>query len=297
MEEDGAYLMPIQSQVYEYLYKRTFYVKKIIEDVNSSEDTLQLLRYCSWENPAFSFNVLNELLWQIEYTYAYELRPHLDLILHMLMISDSWQEARINNALSGLQDEREGLFDTIQRNKSHYQKRAYQCIKCLVSLFSNCPIAAKLLHYTPDLKKKWIAAINWLNEELERRPYASINQYAYNWSPPAQSNETSNGYYLERSNSAKLTLSKAYEICPPDEKDEIEEQEISEENESPPTAEFEFNAPGVPVSTATVSSSDCLATPSSSTSASSSSSSSSSSTTTTITIRPSSSSTGASTSK
>lgn len=34
----------------------------------------------------------------------------------------------------GVSDDREGLFDTIQRSKSHSHKRGYQCIKCIVQL-------------------------------------------------------------------------------------------------------------------------------------------------------------------
>ena len=72
-----------------------------------------------------------------------------------------------------------------------------------------------MLQTNSDLKKKWQYAVEWLNDELERRPYGSNNQYAYNnWSPPAQSNETSNGYFLERSHSARITLAKAVELCP-----------------------------------------------------------------------------------
>jgi len=52
---------------------------------------------------------------------------------------------RIHNVLKGIPDDRDGLFDTIQRSKNHYQKRAYQCIKCMVALFSNCSVAYKIL--------------------------------------------------------------------------------------------------------------------------------------------------------
>jgi hypothetical protein len=48
-----------------------------------------------------------------------------------------------------------------------------------------------------------------------QRPYAPSAQYSYNnWSPPAQSNESANGYFLERSNSARKTLERACELCP-----------------------------------------------------------------------------------
>lgn len=121
-------------------------------------------------------------LLQVAYSYTYELRPYLDLLLQILLIEDSWQThrcalplslapsagasllsslslrsnvmpmltahpppRRIHNVLKGIPDDRDGLFDTIQRSKNHYQKRAYQCIKCMVALFSNCSVAYQIL--------------------------------------------------------------------------------------------------------------------------------------------------------
>ncbi|XP_016350844.1 probable ubiquitin carboxyl-terminal hydrolase FAF-X, partial [Sinocyclocheilus anshuiensis] len=210
-----APIMPLQQVVVDILFVRTSYVKKIIEDCSNSEDTIKLLRFCCWENPQFSSTVLSELLWQVAYSYTYELRPYLDLLLQILFIEDSWQTHRIHNVLKGIPDDRDGLFDTIQRSKNHYQKRAYQCIKCMVALFSNCSVACQILQSNGDLKRKWTWAVEWLGDELERRPYTGNTQYTYNnWSPPVQSNETSNGYFLERSHSARMTLAKACELCP-----------------------------------------------------------------------------------
>jgi hypothetical protein len=131
-----------------------------------------------------------------------------------------------------MQDDREGIFDTIIRNKSHYQKRAYQCIKCLVNLFSNCAIAHNLLKSTPEFKSKWETAIAWLQEELDRRPFGTTGNQ-YNWSPPAPSNDSSNGYYLERSQSARITLTKAARLIPPDEKTDDVEEVAQDEADSP----------------------------------------------------------------
>ncbi|XP_052826881.1 probable ubiquitin carboxyl-terminal hydrolase FAF-X, partial [Octopus bimaculoides] len=239
-----ASLMPIQTQVADILYNRSSYVKKVIEDCNNSEDTTKLLRFCSWENPHFSSTVLSELLWQVAYSYTYELKPYLELLFQMLMLDDSWQNHRIHNALKGIPDDRDGLFDTIQRSKNHYQKRAYQCIKMMVLLFTHCIPAAQMLQSNGDLKRKWTWAVEWLSDELERRPYPGNAQYTYNnWSPPAQSNETSNGYFLERSHSARSTLTRAYELCPEEvgkanvlhcpSKQEPEEADLTDEPESP----------------------------------------------------------------
>ncbi|KAI5107099.1 putative ubiquitin carboxyl-terminal hydrolase FAF-X isoform X3 [Silurus meridionalis] len=225
-------IMPLHQLVAEILFVRTSYVKKIIEDCSNSEETIKLLRFCCWENPQFSSTVLSELLWQVAYSYTYELRPYLDLLLQILLVEDSWQTHRIHNVLKGIPDDRDGLFDTIQRSKNHYQKRAYQCIKCMVALFTNCSVAYQILQSNGDLKRKWTWAVEWLGDELERRPYTGNAQYTYNnWSPPVQSNETSNGYFLERSHSARMTLAKACELCPEEEQDE---QEAPDDQESSP---------------------------------------------------------------
>ncbi|XP_056902724.1 probable ubiquitin carboxyl-terminal hydrolase FAF-X isoform X1 [Takifugu flavidus] len=251
-----APVMPVQPLVAEILFVRTSYVKKIIEDCSNSEETVKLLRFSCWENPQFSSTVLSELLWQVvrvqvAYSYTYELRPYLDLLLQILLIEDSWQTHRIHNVLKGIPDDRDGLFDTIQRSKNHYQKRAYQCIKCMVALFSNCSVAYQILQSNGDLKRKWTWAVEWLGDELERRPYTGNPQYTYNnWSPPVQSNETSNGYFLERSHSARMTLAKACELCPeeePDEQEAPDDQDTSPPEDtslyphSPGTTQFQQN--------------------------------------------------------
>lgn len=65
-------------------------------------------------------------------------------VIKSLNVSLFWS-CRIHNVLKGIPDDRDGLFDTIQRSKNHYQKRAYQCIKCMVALFSNCSVAYQIL--------------------------------------------------------------------------------------------------------------------------------------------------------
>lgn len=237
-ETDGNYLMKIQEKVHDLLFERPHFVKKLIEDATTCDETIKLFKFCSWENCPFSCMVLGELLWQIAYSYSYELKPHLDLLMQMLLIEDSWQEYRIHAAFTGIPEDREGIFDTIARNKSHYGKRVYQCIKCVVTLCSNCPLALRVIESSAELKSKWSSSVKWLQEELERRPYPS--QYNYNsWSPPAPSNESNNGYFLERSPSAHGTLSKALELLP---NIEQETTSVEDEKQTSPPAFSSFNA-------------------------------------------------------
>ena len=86
---------------------------------------------------------------------------HLDLIYSVLTIEDSWQEARLLYALKGIplreessnnqndndmpttttsmnnnNEGHQSLFDILNKSKSSNQKRAYQFLKMLLSLFT-----------------------------------------------------------------------------------------------------------------------------------------------------------------
>lgn len=86
-------------------------------------------------------------------------------------------------------------------------------MKCITNMMERESMAHKILQSSPDLTRKWNAAIEWLHHELDRRgPTGSSYGYsATSWSPP--SNESSNGsFFLERSLSAKTTLDKAIDL-------------------------------------------------------------------------------------
>ena len=90
-----------------------------------------------------------------------------------------------------------------------------------------------MLDASADTRRKWTWAVDWLNDALEKDGGGgraggqggsgvgggqAAGQYSYaNWNPPAASNETANGYYLERSLSARHTLDKACELLPEEE--------------------------------------------------------------------------------
>lgn len=208
-------VVQLSKEATEYLFCKTSYVKKLIEDVNAGDDGLKLLQFCSWENPHFSRSVLTELLWLCGFTCLQDMRHHTELLLNILLVEDSWQNHRIHNALLGVAEEREGLLDTIEKVKLHYQKRAYQIIKCLVQLFRESRVAATMLTTNEGIAKQWTQAVEWLQEELERQRGVSnqYNNYS-SWSPPGQSYDNANTYMLERTMSAKNTLRLACELLP-----------------------------------------------------------------------------------
>ena len=98
--------------------------------------------------------------------------------------------------------------------------------------FRQCAAARNMLDGAGDLKRKWTWAVEWLHDELERGgghrwPTLNINSignrtwkaliFRAPYANTASSNETANGYFLERSHSARLTLEKACELMPEEE--------------------------------------------------------------------------------
>ncbi|KAL5247027.1 hypothetical protein ACHWQZ_G019033 [Mnemiopsis leidyi] len=190
------------------------YLRKLLEEptVMELEDIVQMIKYVTWENAKASKVVLSELLYYISSVHSSDMKPYLVFLLHILLIQDSWQRKRIQLVLKG-GPERDTLLDIIQRSKSHHQKRAYQCMKCLTNLLSASSLAAEIFFEDPDNKFRWEGAVNWLGVQLERRPgYHGSNSGSWG----NLSNETGNDFYIERSNSAVLVHQKAEALLPND---------------------------------------------------------------------------------
>lgn len=69
----------------------------------------------------------------------------------MLFHICSWSLQDVPNVADCF-SEREGLFEIIARTKNPYQKRAYQCIKCIVTLFSTCHAANEMFNNSLELR-------------------------------------------------------------------------------------------------------------------------------------------------
>lgn len=205
------------------LYNRTgSYMKKLTEECCGCDEGIRLLQFLCWEHAGWSRIALAELLWQMAYAYCHELRRHSDALTALLLMEDSWQQHRIHNVIKGVSEERPGLLETAARARGHYQKRAYACVKLLVGVMCRAPAAVRAVHHQHDARRRWRQLLAWLQDELDRYGPGGYGSYG-TWSPPGTSNETSSGYFLERSNSARKTLEKAYQLCPEEEDEEEEE--------------------------------------------------------------------------
>ncbi|CAF1148229.1 unnamed protein product [Rotaria sordida] len=248
---DNSSICSIPEDMINIIYKQENFLKKIIEDASSSDDLCNLLRFLIWENPDVTWIVLHEIIGSLSKVYANDLRPYLDILYLVLTIEDSWQEVRILYTLKGIPifDENKiiinenssssspppsttlnnnnnnniclNIFDIFLKMKSSNEKRAYQFIKILCQLFTNCIKAYNLLQTDQDIKQRWIHAVRWLRDQLERQNHIPSNYSYYQSQGQTASNDISQGYFLERTPSAKSVLEKAYELCSDKENDDI----------------------------------------------------------------------------
>ncbi len=58
---DNNPICPIPEALIEIIYKRDNFLKKILEDSSSCEDSLRLLRFLIWENPDVTSIIFNEI--------------------------------------------------------------------------------------------------------------------------------------------------------------------------------------------------------------------------------------------
>ncbi|CAF2878454.1 unnamed protein product [Rotaria sp. Silwood2] len=72
----------------------------------------------------------------------------------------------------------------------------------LCQLFTNCAKAYNLLQTDQDIKQRWIHTVRWLRDQLERQNHIPSN-YSYQSQGQISSNDIFQGYFLERTPSAK----------------------------------------------------------------------------------------------
>ena len=57
----------LSSKLNDYIYTRSTYIKKLLEDVPNLDETIKLMKFLSWENITFSTMLLSELLWMVQF--------------------------------------------------------------------------------------------------------------------------------------------------------------------------------------------------------------------------------------
>ncbi|CAF3682375.1 unnamed protein product [Rotaria sp. Silwood1] len=250
---DNSPLCSIPEDMINIIYKQENFLKRIIEEICSCDELFNLLRFLIWENPDITWIILHDIIGSLSKVYANDLRSLLHIIYVVLTIEDSWQEVRILYALKGIPISNEkqimnensstplssppttlnnnplnnnnnnvslNLFDIFLKLKSSHEKRAYQFLKMLCQLFTTCTKANNLLQTDQDIKHHWIQAVHWLRNQLERPNHIPTNYSYYQSQGQITNNDISQGYFLERTPSARSVLEKACDLCSDKENDD-----------------------------------------------------------------------------
>ncbi|XP_065183511.1 ubiquitin carboxyl-terminal hydrolase 24-like [Sycon ciliatum] len=165
------------------------------EQPESFSYNTQVVCYCSWCNPQFSFLIIPEIQSQLMAAPANELKGLFTMLLHLLCLEDCLQRERIQRAVDCPTSQ--SVLAIIKATSSSDSRRAYQCIKFLVSLATRSEIARSFLQ---EQSERWQWAVTWLRGKMTESWAA---QYSH------MSNETTNSKLFQRTFSAKDTLEEA----------------------------------------------------------------------------------------
>ncbi|CAF3635592.1 unnamed protein product [Rotaria socialis] len=241
---DNNPICPIPEEMINIVYKNENFLRRLIEDSSTCEELHGLIRFLVWENPNVTCAILHEMVGSFSKLYANDLRSHLDILYLVLSVEDSWQEARILCVLKGtpISNEKQinnenalpsttlnknqkntcqTLFDIFSKLELSSEKRAYQLVKTLYLLFAKCGSAVSLLQTDQDVKRHWIHVVRWLRDQLDGQNHIPSNHSYYPTQGPIASNDISQGYFLERTQSAQSLLEKAWDLCSEKDYDEI----------------------------------------------------------------------------
>lgn len=196
------------------------------------------LKAVATQNASFTSALLTAVMTEYAKPPSNILKELSQLIIEMLNVSDSLQSSRTTAVLEGFQsadgENIMGLLDMIGTNKDYDSRRAYQCIKLVVSLSARCPLARDHLTRT---QARWQWAVEWLRGKMDDHS-ATIS------AATGMSNEDSNTKNFQRTTSAQLTLEEATALlselestemeieCDPTELGDIKES-VSEHDASP----------------------------------------------------------------
>ena len=179
----------------------------------SVEEITKLFQFLSWENWQFSAAAISVALQSMVSVGVSDCALYTSLIVNLVTIEDSLQAPRLEHLLhaGGGSSAAESLPSVVERLRQQQPRRAYLFLKVLVTLLTRMSVAQQVLASDSAAARAFVATVDWLRGQLadssDTEPVQSV------WNGPL-SNETSGGYYLEHSASARNILSQALSIIP-----------------------------------------------------------------------------------
>ncbi|OQV21507.1 putative ubiquitin carboxyl-terminal hydrolase FAF-X [Hypsibius exemplaris] len=222
--------VPASRELCDLFLLNSNFTKKLVEDGLQLEEVRTALKYLCWENQPFTVRVIYAILGVLSQQYpSGDLRVLLDFAFTFIQMNDSLLCFRLVTFFHGVpSDSAEGLLANIHRNQTSHPRRAYLCFKFTLTMLSIDNMGYFLQPQSKDtneFKTVFIETCEWLERELSSsggrsggyyngpRNYYNSNFNSWNHNIVI-SNESSNGIHLERSDSVRNLLDRAYEYYP-----------------------------------------------------------------------------------
>ncbi|GJP59781.1 hypothetical protein CLOP_g15145 [Closterium sp. NIES-67] len=142
------------------------YVNLLVSSSLDNQDAISLLEYISFAEESASIIVLREAMSSLQRAAVTSSRRILSLLLHLLKLPDTLQEARQESVVNGCQFFRPGVFDLLLAKHVSALKR-YALLKFLLATATFSAISRRLI----ALRRADLSAVlQWLQEETANAP-------------------------------------------------------------------------------------------------------------------------------
>lgn len=126
-------LLQLSVDMQDTLYGKQEYITETLNIAPASPHFRKMIQHVAYANGRFSGRILNLLLEKLDNSAACDMRPYLNLLMHVLAIEDHLQSTRIqytciNNPNST------AILNLMEVHKSHHQRQTYMYIKFFFEL-------------------------------------------------------------------------------------------------------------------------------------------------------------------
>ncbi|KAF2883783.1 hypothetical protein ILUMI_22369 [Ignelater luminosus] len=163
-------LVALEERTRRMLFDQTKYLDSSIQEISLTEECLQFLQYCAWENKKFSGRVLTVLVKNMTSCPDCMFAHFKCLLLGILLLKDSLQSFRLNYLLHRTEYATENIISIIINLSKWDPQRTYQCIRFMVDFFFDCQEALTCLFENIRTLDTWHRCMDWLEEQITMGP-------------------------------------------------------------------------------------------------------------------------------
>ncbi|XP_057829363.2 uncharacterized protein LOC131040449 isoform X2 [Cryptomeria japonica] len=156
--------IPLPKDAEEAIFKHRVYTNILIDTCADQEEAIKLLKFCSWQNQAFSVCLLQDIMELVHRSLDNEINDLLHLLMELLLLNDSLQLSRQEITLLGFENFPLGIMDLLTTQDRMSSQKRYTLIKFVVKLVAQSPDTRLLLL---GKQVEWMRVVEWLQDQLQ----------------------------------------------------------------------------------------------------------------------------------